>query len=94
MRTCVKDRCQLKLTTLGAAKVCLLEENGIARVCEAHFCYSIGCVQQSWTTLAGASPVTVIASEPCSETRCVAVMQGAKRVDKVTIIPPKPMRSG
>ena len=24
------------------------------------------CVQQRWTTLAGASPVTVIASEPCS----------------------------
>ena len=24
------------------------------------------CVQQSWTTLAGVSPVTVIASEPCS----------------------------
>ena len=24
------------------------------------------CVQQSWTTLAGASSVTVIASEPCS----------------------------
>ena len=24
------------------------------------------CVQQSWTTLAGASPVTVIASELCS----------------------------
>ena len=24
------------------------------------------CVQQSWITLAGVSPVTVIASEPCS----------------------------
>ena len=24
------------------------------------------CVQRSWTTLAGVSPVTVIASEPCS----------------------------
>ena len=24
------------------------------------------CVQQSWTTLTGGSPVTVIASEPCS----------------------------
>ena len=24
------------------------------------------CVQQSWTTLTGVSPVTVIASEPCS----------------------------
>lgn len=35
--------------------------------------------QQSWITLAGVSPVTVIASEPCSETWCVAVMQGAKR---------------
>ena len=42
------------------------------------------CVQRSWTTLAGVSPVTVIASEPCSQTRCVAVMQGAKRVGKVT----------
>ena len=38
MRTRVKGRCQLKLTTLGAAKVCFLKENGIARVCEAHFC--------------------------------------------------------
>ena len=26
----------------------------------------LACVQQSWTTLAGASPVAVIASEPCS----------------------------
>ena len=42
MRTRMKGRCQLKLTTLGAAKVCFLEENGIARVCEAHFCSSIG----------------------------------------------------
>ena len=38
MRTRMKGRCQLKLTTLGAAKVRFLEENGIARVCEAHFC--------------------------------------------------------
>ena len=44
------------------------------------------CVQRSWTTLAGVSPVTVIASEPCSLTRCVAVMQGTKRVDKVTSV--------
>ena len=28
--------------------------------------FSFVCVQQSWTTLAGVSPVTVIASEPCS----------------------------
>ena len=28
--------------------------------------FCIGCVQRSWTTLAGASPVAVIASEPCS----------------------------
>ena len=28
--------------------------------------YFFVCVQQSWTTLAGVSPVTVIASEPCS----------------------------
>ena len=28
--------------------------------------FFFACVQQSWTTLAGVSPVTVIASEPCS----------------------------
>ena len=28
--------------------------------------FSLQCVQRSWTTLAGVSPVTVIASEPCS----------------------------
>jgi hypothetical protein len=28
--------------------------------------FYFACVQQSWTTLAGVSPVTVIASEPCS----------------------------
>ena len=28
------------------------------------FCFA--CVQQSWTTRAGVSQVTVIASEPCS----------------------------
>ena len=28
--------------------------------------FYVACVQQSWTTLAGVSPVTVIASEPCS----------------------------
>jgi len=44
------------------------------------------CVQRSWTTLTGGSPVSVIASEPCSQTRCAAVMQGAKRVGKVTSI--------
>lgn len=38
------------------------------------------CVQRRWATLAGASPVTLIASEPCRHTQCVAVMQGAKRV--------------
>ena len=27
---------------------------------------SVSCVQRSWTTLAGVSPVTVITSEPCS----------------------------
>ena len=46
--------------------------------------YFFTCVQQSWTTLAGVSPVMVIANEPCSYTRCVVVIQGAKRVDKVT----------
>ena len=30
------------------------------------FPYFLWCVQQSWTTLTGGSPVTVIASEPCS----------------------------
>ena len=29
-------------------------------------CDTTPCVQRSWTTLAGVSPVTVIASEPCS----------------------------
>ena len=28
--------------------------------------FIVSCVQRSWTTLAGVSPVTVIASEPCS----------------------------
>lgn len=28
--------------------------------------FFVSCVQRSWTTLAGVSPVTVIASEPCS----------------------------
>ena len=28
--------------------------------------FFLWCVQQSWTTLAGVSPVTVIASELCS----------------------------
>ena len=28
--------------------------------------FYVQCVQRSWTTLAGVSPVTVIASEPCS----------------------------
>ena len=40
--------------------------------------------QQSWVTPVGASPTTVITSEPYSQTRCVVVIQGAKRVDKVT----------
>ncbi|MDD4372270.1 MAG: hypothetical protein PHD56_14600, partial [Anaerostipes sp.] len=51
------------------------ESNGFCFLC----CFAL-CVQQSWTTLAGVSPVAVITSEPCSQTRCVAVMQGAKRV--------------
>ncbi|MEF2879264.1 MAG: hypothetical protein U0N90_12685, partial [Blautia sp.] len=49
MRTRMKGRCQLKLTTLGAAKVCFLEENGIARVCEAHFCSGcFECFMEKW----------------------------------------------
>ena len=31
-----------------------------------HILFYIGCVQRSWTTLAGASPVAAIASEPRS----------------------------
>ena len=40
------------------------EQNGMGMP----FCFGLffACVQQSWTTLAGVSPVTVIASEPCS----------------------------
>ena len=34
-------------------------------VCTVFLSFTL-CVQQSWTTLAGVSPVTVIASEPCS----------------------------
>ena len=30
------------------------------------YLFFFACVQQSWTTLAGVSPVTVIASEPRS----------------------------
>jgi len=44
------------------------------------------CVQRSWTTLAGGSPVPVIASELGSQSQCVAVMQGAKREGKVPVI--------
>ena len=40
--------------------------------------------QQSWVTPVGASPTTVITSEPYSQTRCVVVIQGAKRVGNVT----------
>ena len=36
------------------------------RTTEVLSAFSFACVQQSWTTLAGVSPVTVIASEPCS----------------------------
>lgn len=45
--------------------------------------FIIRCVHQCWITLAGVSLVTVIASELWSQTRCVAVMQGNTRVDKV-----------
>ena len=41
---------------------CLLYPGGAFR--SAAFLFT--CVQQSWTTLAGVSPVTVIAGEPCS----------------------------
>ena len=34
-------------------------------VCTVFLSFTL-CVQRSWTTLAGVSPVTVIASEPCS----------------------------
>ena len=35
-------------------------------ICLYRFLSFTLCVQRSWTTLAGVSPVTVIASEPCS----------------------------
>ena len=34
-------------------------------VCTVFLSFTL-CVQRSWTALAGVSPVTVIASEPCS----------------------------
>ena len=34
-------------------------------VCTVFLSFTL-CVQRSWTTLAGVSPVTVIVSEPCS----------------------------
>ena len=40
------------------------DEGVYTKRCRRHF--FILCVQRSWTTLAGESPVTVIASEPCS----------------------------
>lgn len=33
----------------------------------------------------GASPTSVITKEPSSESRCVAVMRGAKREDQVPV---------
>ena len=39
------------------------------------------CVQRSWTTLAGESPVPVTAKGPVSNSRCVAEMRGTKRED-------------
>ncbi|MEG1947596.1 MAG: hypothetical protein RR139_10920 [Lachnospiraceae bacterium] len=48
--------------------------------------YYIGACPGSWTTPVGASPTTVIASEPYSQTRCITVMQGAKRVGNVILI--------
>ena len=41
--------------------------------------------QQSWSTPVGESPTMVITSEQYSQIRCVVVIQGAKRVDKVTL---------
>ena len=51
-----------KVGVAGSNPVCrsLIKSNAKALL----FCFM--CVQQSWTTLAGVSPVTVIASEPCS----------------------------
>ena len=40
--------------------------------------------QQIMGTPVGESPTMVITSEPYSQIRCVVVIQGAKRVDKVT----------
>ena len=42
----------------------MINPKGINRKKVNAFCFA--CVQQSWTTLAGVSPVTVIASEPRS----------------------------
>ena len=36
------------------------------RIIFANGAFFTPCVQRSWTTLASVSPVTVIASEPCS----------------------------
>ena len=41
------------------------------------------CAQRSWVTPVGESPTTVITSKPYSQTRCVVVIQGAKRVGYV-----------
>lgn len=44
-----------------------LAGQGVYAAEEGYFTSFItSCVQRSWTTLAGVSPVTVIASEPCS----------------------------
>ena len=71
------DRADLQLNTgEGYQQLSLFpsfeEQVGTIAAAEASMQYtmpaafSLPCVQRSWTTLAGVSPVTVIASEPCS----------------------------
>ena len=52
-------------TMILKLNVCMSKNDGCVLIM-VHNRYFFACVQQSWTTLAGASPVAVIASEPCS----------------------------
>ena len=44
----------------------LLYKSHCSKAIQKWIAFLMSCVQRSWTTLAGVSPVTVIASEPCS----------------------------
>ena len=56
----------------GPGSISFVKEKSVSEASAYNRCgYGSGaflmlCVQRSWTTLAGVSPVTVIASEPCS----------------------------